>query len=189
MSGSRHGRVDEAGSIPAGAPLLDTEVPRQEVVPSHTHDIFDPSQFAHVVNWTVDTVKAGGYEAIAGSGHSGLPLIGAVAYRLGIPMIAVRKSDERPKGDTSRVNGVLPHRSLRYAIVDDIICSGETILRVEANVAHVFPQAKLAGVILHCARSDDPYFIAAAREQIVRVLGQERGDALAIHIRTYRRAP
>lgn len=176
-----------AADEPVRAPLRDTEEERQVVAPEHTREIFDPTLFATVVEWVIAEVKAAGYEAVAGSGHSGLPLVGAVAYRLGIPMIAVRKDDERPKGDRYYVNGILPHRPLRYAIIDDFICSGETIGRIDSKVAHSFPQATLAGLILYRVRADDPEtrysFVDECRSTIGRLLGRERASALQIHAR------
>jgi len=177
----------DPAAVASLAPLRDTEVDRDVIAPEHTREIFDPTLFATVVEWAVAEVKAGGYEAVAGSGHSGLPLCGAVSYRLGIPMIAVRKDDERPKGDSYRVNGVLPHRPLRYAIIDDFICSGETIERIDAQVAYKFPQATLAGLVLYRVRADDPEtrysFVDDCRSSVARRIGVERAKALKIHAR------
>lgn len=142
-------RAVEAVCAPPPAPVA-----RDVRAPAHTAEIFDPTTFATVVDWIVEQVKIGGYEALAGSGHSGLIPAAAACYKLGIPLLAVRKDDERPKGDSSRVNGILPHRPLRYALVDDFVASGETVNRVWQSVGQAFPNATLTGLILFRVRAD-----------------------------------
>jgi adenine/guanine phosphoribosyltransferase-like PRPP-binding protein len=165
--------------------LRDTEVARDEIVPPHTRVIFDPAHFARVVDWAIREVKRGGYDAIAGTGHSGLPLMGAIAYRLGIPFVAVRKYDERPKGDGRMINGVLPYQPLKYAIIDDFVASGETVERIYDQMKRTFPQATLTGCLFYRVRADslgESYsYVDATRSDIARVLGQDVADSLKIH--------
>jgi adenine/guanine phosphoribosyltransferase-like PRPP-binding protein len=140
--------------------------------------VFDPSTFPLIVDWIVSIVQEEKYEALAGSGHSGLLPMAAACYRLGLPMLAVRKYDERPKGSTGRVNGVLPHRPIRYALVDDFVASGETVERVDNEMSKAFPQATFAGLILFRTRPD---CVESTRSDCARALGTERAAELTIH--------
>lgn len=181
---------------PVNATVVKTESePRRALVetdsefraPSHTTEVFNPSTFPHLVDWIVAEAKAAGYEALAGSGHSGLLPMAAAAYQMNVPMIAVRKYDERPKGDGNKVNGVVPHRPIRYAIVDDFIASGETVERILHEVQLAFPQATCAGLILYRVRADSPEtkysFVSDCRDNVARRIGRERAGALHIHAR------
>jgi len=168
-----------------GRLLVDTEVARDVIAPPHTAEVFDPGSFPRTVEWLVCEVKRGKYDALAGSGHSGLLPMAAACYTLGIPMIAVRKNDERPKGSSSMVNGVLPHRPLRYAIVDDFVASGETVARIHHEVSKTFPQATLAGVLLYHMRHE-PWTVNTCRADI-RNMTNDEAPAESLDIRGGRR--
>jgi adenine/guanine phosphoribosyltransferase-like PRPP-binding protein len=158
-------------------PLL--REPEAEVrAPGHTADLFkSPQSFRAVVEWVADKVRAGDYEAIAGSGNSGLLVIGAVAALVGVHIIAVRKMDDHPKGDSRMLNCSLPaSRSLRYAFVDDFIASGETIQRVHNAVAQYYPKAEMAGAILYHAWSE-----ASARADLRYSFG-DRAELMLLDI-------
>src|SRR6266550_1608698 len=73
----------------------------------------------------------------------------AAGYVLRVPIIAVRKAKDFAKGDSSSVNAVLPHRPLRYAIVDDFVSSGETVNRIATQVRDKYPALQLAAILLH----------------------------------------
>lgn len=106
-------------------------------------------------------------------------------------MLAVRRYDERPKGDMSKVNGALPaHWPARYAIVDDFVCSGETVKRVRDYVSGSFPNAIMAGAILYRCRADVEdrgySFVDATRKDLARYLDDE---AFAASLRIHARPP
>ena len=127
---------------------------RDEVVPPHTKEVFDPATFGLVVNWLIAEIRDAGYQAVAASGHSGLVPAAAVSFALGVPLLAVRKEDERPKGDSRMVNGILPHGPVRYALIDDFVASGETVNRVHKYVQRAFPQAVMAGLLTYGVHPD-----------------------------------
>ena len=64
------------------------------------------------------------FTAIAFTGHSGAALAYPISYILGKPLICVRKKTDCSHYDDS-VEGASTAKS--YLIVDDCICSGETI--------------------------------------------------------------
>lgn len=147
--------------------------------PSHTAALFEsPGSFRKIVDWACRIVRKRGYDAVAASGNSGLMLMGAVAARTGVRMIAVRKDDERPKGDQRMVNAALPeHRAIRYVFLDDLIASGETVQRVHRCIGGVFPLAEMAGVALY--RS---HYVEDIRSDLGRVVGDERAATMPVDL-------
>jgi hypothetical protein len=92
-------------------------------------------------------------------------------------MLAVRKDDDSPKGDSRRVNGALPNTPCRYAFIDDLVSSGETLRRVHGSIGYAFPQAELAGLIMY--RSHYP---ADLRCDLARVIGPERAERALVKV-------
>ncbi len=113
-------------------------------VPEYTSAIFHPPSFRTVCRWVVAEARRTKIEAIAGSGHSGLPVAAVVAHELNIPLLAVRQR-RTDAHDDRRVNGILPRdgngADVRYGIVDDFIASGETVERIVMAIAAEWPKA------------------------------------------------
>lgn len=124
-------------------------------VPVHTRCIFDALKFPGIVDFIVRCVRAGKYDALAACGHSGIIAAGAAAYVCRIPILAVRKAGESPKGDSRQVNGLLAH-GVKYAFVDDLIDSGGTLCRVAEMVQSRFRgHAQMSGIILYNMSEDN----------------------------------
>jgi adenine/guanine phosphoribosyltransferase-like PRPP-binding protein len=118
--------------------------------PQHTRQVFDVEQFPVLVEWIIELAREHEYDALAACGHSGLLVAAAAAYILHIPVIAIRKPGDRAKGDRSDVNAVLPReRPLRYAIIDDFVSSGETVVHIVRRVREYHPNLVLAAILLH----------------------------------------
>lgn len=157
--------------------------------PGHTEEIFSgPNGFHDVVNFVVREAKRGDYDALAGSGFSGLLVVGAACYKLGIPVIAVRKYDDHPKGDSGMVNGAVPEDGHpRVALVDDFVASGETVERTRRSILDQWPHAVFAGCIFYRVRGDVPddtySFVDYTRMDIARACGEEFARSIRIHAR------
>jgi hypoxanthine phosphoribosyltransferase len=67
--------------------------------------------------------------AIAVSGHSGTVLGGALAFKMGVPIFAVRKSMDT-QNDSYMADGFWVQGECRYVIIDDLISSGTTVERI-----------------------------------------------------------
>ncbi len=102
--------------------------------PSHTRLVFDPKAFRQVVLDTAKTIKILqkqlNFTTLAGCGNSGLPILGALQFELGLPIITIRKKSEAP------VCGELAPRATggvacdKYLIVEDCIATGGTVQHI-----------------------------------------------------------
>jgi orotate phosphoribosyltransferase len=170
-----------------GAGVLRENVEHDVYCPSHTEEVFDYATFPDVVKFVTKIVKQHRYDALAGCGFSGLLVMAVVCHKLGLPMIAVRKEDEHATGDSSRtVNGVLPHKPLRYAIVDDLIATGGTVWRIISETTRRFPFATCASIILYRHYNSDEYDATAdLRDRMTRFggVGEEQARNITFHLR------
>jgi adenine/guanine phosphoribosyltransferase-like PRPP-binding protein len=124
-----------------------------DTAPYYSRKSFDAPELYRVAEWASGVVTRERFDAVAGSGHSGLLLLGAISYKTGVPAIAVRKrGEELDTHSYDRVHCVIPaSRSdmLRYAFVDDCVASGRTLLNVVEQVAQSAPNAVLAGILTY----------------------------------------
>lgn len=134
-------------------------VPSVEVVsPSYSRDLFQSSSFRSLVKHSLDKLelimeKHPEIEALAACGHSGLMLMGALAYESGLPQIAVRKSLDT-EHDDSMVNGWLGCKG--YLIVDDLISSGKTVENMVEHITETHADYAEGGLIV----TDTPKLVA-----------------------------
>lgn len=81
------------------------------------------------------------FDAIVCCGVSGLMVVPQIAEILGKNILVVRK-DEKCYSKF-RTEGVAP---FQYVVVDDLICSGETIRRIKNTIKDEYPRAVCKGV-------------------------------------------
>jgi adenine/guanine phosphoribosyltransferase-like PRPP-binding protein len=119
--------------------------------PEHTRDVFVTPSFRRIVDIVTrklkEVDKLHRFDAIAGCGNSGLPLLGALSYRLGIPMITVRKAGEKTVAVNQTVTGAIDVKS--YVLVDDLISSGGTIKRMVKEIADAGIANPVAIILYH----------------------------------------
>jgi orotate phosphoribosyltransferase-like protein len=110
--------------------------------PDYTAAIFDPARFTETAAWVMQMAQETKIDAIAGMGHSGLPLAAVVAHALSIPLLAVRQRQLFTHDDGRQVNGILPtNQRVIYGIVDDFIASGSSVERVINEIRNIWPNA------------------------------------------------
>lgn len=101
--------------------------------PGHTYQVFDPLKFNTLVRKMLPKLKRlmkkHNANAIAVSGNSGTILGGALAFKLGVPIFAVRKSMDT-NNDSHMANGFWTQGGCRYIVIDDLISSGTTVERI-----------------------------------------------------------
>jgi orotate phosphoribosyltransferase len=109
---------------------------KRVAAPYHTRDLYTSAQFPKIVDETVKAVrklkKKHKFTALAASGNSGIPLLGAVCARLKMPMLVVRKTKDT-QNDSSLVNGEMESGG-KYLIIDDLISTGATVERIVRNI-------------------------------------------------------
>lgn len=110
------------------------------LAPPHTQKVFEPEALRKLLRDTVAIArvlkKEWLFNAIAVCGHSSLILGSLVAYRMKLPLLAVRKDRDDHCADSSRVNGAFP-RNCRFLILDDLISSGDTVKGIAKAVYKV----------------------------------------------------
>lgn len=82
------------------------------------------------------------FDSIACCGVSGLMVVPQIAELLDKHIIVVRKAGEKCYSEF-RTEGVAP---FRYVILDDLICSGDTINRITSVIKNEYPRARPIGV-------------------------------------------
>jgi adenine/guanine phosphoribosyltransferase-like PRPP-binding protein len=119
------------------------------VISDYLHDIYEPAKLAKIVNRLARKINAlrkkTKIDAIAFTGQSGSSVAYPLSYKLGIPLICIRKGCESHSSKT--YEGICPVEN--YVIVDDFIDSGDTIDRIVNKVKFYNHSAKLAKILLY----------------------------------------
>lgn len=173
---------------------------RQFYHPTYTERIFRPREFQPLVEAVSRKLEAifekTPFEAVAGTGNSSTPLLGALSYKLGIPIIATRKSGD-PAHDSRPANGLVGCKA--YVIVDDLIDSGATVKGIMERIETAQKKRneswgdndaipKCVGIILYDSYGDNWLFRSEyfAREDIpVYVLSCGNVNVAPDSARTY----
>jgi adenine/guanine phosphoribosyltransferase-like PRPP-binding protein len=95
------------------------------------------------------------FDSIACRGMSGTLFSGALASRMKKNLILVRKEKDDSHASNMRVEGAI--ESEKYIIIDDFICSGQTIKAILDNVKHFATSAQCVGVYFYYD-IDEPLF-------------------------------
>lgn len=82
------------------------------------------------------------FDSIACCGISGLMIVPQIAELLDKHIVVIRKSNEQCYSDFP-MEGVTP---FRYVIVDDLVCSGNTIKHIKNTIHEDSPKAQCVGV-------------------------------------------
>jgi len=130
--------------------------------------VYDVPKFKIAVKKTAKSIKALyekkyreekiRIEAIAFTGTSGAAMAYPLSYLLNIPLICIRKDEERShyrKDGYGEVEGI--KNPANYIIVDDMICSGETIDKITKKIKNMYPKAKCLGIFLYSSYQISPY--------------------------------
>ena len=89
------------------------------------------------------------FDSIVCCGISGLMVVPQVAELLNKNIIIIRKKNEDCYSEFS-IEGVSP---FRYIILDDLICSGNTVRHIQRSISGEFPRARCLG--LYCYIPDE----------------------------------
>lgn len=123
--------------------------------PSHSRAVFRHELFTKTVDKVAAKVRQlvlqfPEIEVLVGCGNSSVPLLGAVCYKLGMPMLVVRKESDKDNHDTRTANGA--SNAAGYLFIDDLVDSGRTLRHVMKEVRGVAPDSKFFGAVLYASR-------------------------------------
>jgi adenine/guanine phosphoribosyltransferase-like PRPP-binding protein len=122
---------------------------------SHTSIVLNHEFRNMIVMEAVKKLRAHDFDVIVACGTSGLIVVPQVAEILKKHILVVRKPNEKCYSEFS-TEGVSPHR---YVILDDLICSGNTVKHIKRTIRNEYPYAKLIGIYCYlskeCAYKDD----------------------------------
>jgi len=111
----------------------------------YLEDVFMPEQFKKTIEWVKNALSCFEFDTIAFRGTSGSAIAFPLSYELGIPLIHVRKH----KGHSfSMIEGNVD--CSRYVIIDDIVCTGETIQIIQQMIQNPEGFYKRRSIIPKC---------------------------------------
>jgi adenine/guanine phosphoribosyltransferase-like PRPP-binding protein len=113
---------------------------------SHTCHVLNHKERNKIIIKAVCNLRkiSDSFDSIACCGVSGLMVVPQVAELLNKHIVIIRKKDEQCYSEFS-IEGVSP---FRYIILDDLICSGNTVRRIQRTISSEHPRAKCLG--LYC---------------------------------------
>ena len=122
--------------------------------------VYNPRQFKVIVRNTLEIAKQvdekSKYDTIAFTGQSGSALAYILAHSLNKKMICVRKDSDNSHYFTDSGNNFEGYvNAKKYIIVDDFICSGESIDKIVQTVQAKIPKAKCVGILLYSRRTEE----------------------------------
>lgn len=105
----------------------------------------DPKERKVLIAWVAEKCRAEGATKIVGTGVSGMLIGPGVADLIDVPFVVIRKPPDRNltphEGGSHSVytyEGVLPVPSDRFVMVDDTVCTGQTVRRVLVQLDNEF---------------------------------------------------
>lgn len=122
---------------------------------SHTSIILNHKFRNMIVMEAVRRLRNYRFDTIVCCGISGCLVVPQVAEIINKHILVVRKPKEQCYSEFS-TEGVAPHR---YIILDDLICSGNTVKHIKKTIKNEYPIAKCIGIYCYlpqeCAYRDD----------------------------------
>ena len=106
------------------------------------------------------------FDSIACCGTSGLMVVPQIAELLNKNIIMIRKKNEKCYSDFA-IEGVKP---FRYIIVDDLICSGNTLRHITRTIEHEYERTKCIGLYCYmpqeCAYNSNNHHLFTQRYKL-----------------------
>lgn len=108
------------------------------------------------------------FDSIACCGTSGLMVVPQVAELLNKNIVLVRKKNDKCYSDFT-VEGVKP---FRYIILDDLICSGNTVRHIQRSIRNEYERTKCIG--LYCYMPEE----CSYTEKTIKLFERDFGMSL-----------
>ena len=143
---------------------------------SYLRSVFDHEAFQKTVERTHKLAKklrkAHHFDTVAFCGMSGSAMAFILADKLKLELLAVRKPGEASHY-VREMNGFLIEGNTlaeRYLLVDDFICSGNTISFMLKTIHNEVPKAQCVAMIMYATSSRETY-THPITEQLIPVIG------------------
>ena len=111
---------------------------------TYVNRVLRDDQIRKLIPKVMKGLKGFEFDAITFRGMSGCLFAAPLAYKMHKPMIMVRKLNEGSH-DNQRVSGDEAART--YIIVDDFVCSGETVRQIQEHIHKWVPEMKCVGIV------------------------------------------
>jgi adenine/guanine phosphoribosyltransferase-like PRPP-binding protein len=127
----------------------------------YLHAAFSPNLFARTVDRTAEVaakiMQQYPFDTIAFTGVSGAAMAFPLSYKMDIPLLCVRKnSDDSHYSRSSSTTCLEGNMSVyKYIIVDDTLCTGETVNRIMDSIHAANALARCVAMILYAQWGDD----------------------------------
>lgn len=112
---------------------------------SHTSLILNHKERNSIVMKAVIELRKFDFDSIVCSGTSGLLVVPQIAEILDKHIVVIRKPSEK-RYSIFEIEGVTPHR---YIIVDDLVCSGNTVKLINKTLHNECPRSKCVGAYFY----------------------------------------
>lgn len=123
---------------------------RQDIRTDYLEKVYYPKRFISTVNRAVKKIREyrrkNKFDAIAFTGTSGAALAYTVSYKLGLPLICVRKSAD---GHHSMYKVEGCYSAKKYIIIDDFISGGYTVKKIIRSIKKELENAEPLAVFLY----------------------------------------
>jgi len=140
-------------------------------------DVFKPNDFRVTYEWVKRVLEGMSFDAIAFRGTSGAALAFPLSLDLNVPLIHIRKHMGH---SCNTVEGIFDCRT--YVIVDDIVCSGDTLREIKRQIQiapranHACPEQKVpvpecVGVIFYSRIAH--YVAENKRDKVLSAIGMK----------------
>lgn len=135
--------------------------------------VFNRKEVKKTIKRCRQALKTIDYDAIVVTGVSGLSVGATIAYLTGKQLIVVRKEDEQSHA-CFRVEG-LPVTDFKYVILDDFICSGDTVIKIAQKMKECvkYSKAEFVGLIQY---SENRKTLCVSKEEIWKHGFQEQNQ-------------
>jgi orotate phosphoribosyltransferase-like protein len=116
--------------------------------------VYNVSEFSKIVEHGIIQAKMAlretKYDTIAFTGTSGAAMAYILSNEMGIPLLCVRKNGE-PSHFASGAHGLLEGNiaTKKYMIVDDFICGGNTMKRIQEEISLRVKGAVCVSILLY----------------------------------------
>ena len=124
-------------------------------VASHLESLFDTQKRKAVITRIAEALSSIAFDAVAVCGASGMLISGSVCDLLDKELILVRKNETRYskfRVEFQCWNDTGWPSSGKFIILDDLICSGDTLKYMLSSIKHDCPQLELVGAYMWLTR-------------------------------------